>query len=225
MHFKTAEKILKKVQKDYDQISEEFHQTRQKQWKEFEKFLPYMENGETVADLGCGNGRFYKFLNQHRKVNYIGIDNSKNLLEEAKKQFSKVKFLEGNLLKIPLKDSSIKIAVAIASFHHIPSKKLRAKSLKEIYRILKLKGKFIITVWNLFQPKYIKYIWQARLKHIYTLGKYDSRDTFIPWGKSEVKRYYYAFKRKELKNLLEKNGFIILEEHFDNNIVFICQKK
>lgn len=225
MRKKVAKKLLQKVKQDYNKISDSFDQTRQRDWSEFEIFKNYIKNGQKVADLGCGNGRFYGFINNYYKIKYTGIDNSKNLLKKAKKTFSKeAKFIEGNLLKLPLKDREIDTAVCIAALHHIPSKKLRQSAVKEMSRIMKPKGLLLLTVWNLFQPKYKKYIWKSRIRHILSLGKYDSRDTFIPWGKSGVKRYYYAFKPKELKKLLLPYFEIIKEQH-GNNLVYICRKK
>lgn len=224
MNQKTAQKLLEKVVDDYDNISKEFDQTRKSDWKEFKLFLDYIHNGDHVVDLGCGNGRLFSFLHNHLKIQYHGIDNSKNLLKKAKINNPEAKFSYGDLLETGCSDSSTDVVAAIASFHHLPSTKLREKSLKEIRRILKENGTLIITAWNLFQPKYKKYIWKARLRHILSFGRYDWRDTLIPWAKSGVKRYYYAFTAKELKKLLINAGFTILLEKIDRNIVLICKK-
>lgn len=223
MKNKTAQKILNKVVRDYEKISKEFAVTRQKGWEEFDKFLDYIKENDQVVDIGCGNGRFCKYLSTKIKTNYIGIDNNQKLLEIANQE-NDAKFILGDFLKIPLKDENTDVAVAIASLHHIPSNTLRKEALIEINRILKNDGYFIVSVWDLFQSKYKKYIWKARLKNILTLGKFDARDCLIPWGNKEVYRYYYAFKPKELKNLLKKAGFEILFEQKNKNIVFICQK-
>lgn len=222
MKEKVAQKLLKKVIKDYSHISEDFDQTRQHQWKEFEAFLPYLKENSSVVDIGCGNGRFYKFLKEKLKTHYTGIDNNPELIKIAKKTFKEANFIQGDLLKIPLKTASIDTALEIASLHHIPTKKLRLEAIKELYRILKNNGIAIITVWNLFQPKYKKYVWKARLKSLF--GKYEARDTFIPWSKTGINRYYYAFKAQELRNLLEKQGFEVIKETHGNNFVFICKK-
>lgn len=224
MNGKTAQKLLEKVQHDYDEIAESFDQTRQNEWEEFEIFLPYIKDDQHLADLGCGNGRFYEFIKKHRRIRYIGYDTSEKLLEIGKKKHPDGFFMKKSLLDTCLENESMDIVSAIASLHHIPSKKLRAKAINEMHRILKKNGALLLTVWNLFQPKYKKYIWKGKLRHIFTGGKYDRRDTFIPWGKSGIKRYYYAFKPAELRKLLEENGFKILEEHTGNNITFICQK-
>lgn len=224
MRQKTAQKLRKKVVEDYDNIAKEFDITRKTEWTSFPIVLPYIKDGGYIVDLGCGNGRVLKFLEKHKKFKYLGIDNSKNLLKLAEKNHKKRKFLQADMLKLPIKSKSADTALAIASLHHIPSKKLREKAVQEANRILKNNGLYILTTWNLFQPKYKKYIWLARIKSILSLGLYDTRDTFIPWGKSGIKRYYYAFKSEELKNLLKNNGFEILKTHIDNNFVIICRK-
>ncbi len=222
MNQKTAQILLEKVKKDYSHIADEFDVTRQKDWKEFDGFLKYIKKNDSIADLGCGNGRFLKFIAPKRKVKYLGIDNNKDLLKKAT---PKENFLHGDLLSLPLDNESVDVAISIAALHHIPSKKLRKKAVQEIHRIIKKDGILILTSWNLFQKKYKKYIWKAKVKFLLSLGKYDIRDTFIPWGKTGVDRYYYAFTYKELKTLLLNSGFEIIDSQKGNNFVFICRKK
>jgi len=225
MKQKTAQKLRLKVVEDYDNIATEFDTTRKTEWDSFSLILPYLKDDDYIVDLGCGNGRLLDFLEKHFKnLKYLGIDNSKNLLELAKKKHAHAQFIHADMLELPIESGTVDKTMAIASLHHIPSKELREKAVQEAHRILKNDGLYILTAWNLFQPKYKKYIWIARLKSIFTLGAYDSRDTLIPWGKTGVKRYYYAFKIEELKNLLEKNGFEITKTHVDNNFLIICKK-
>jgi len=224
MNTKFEQEIIEKVSQDYDKIAEEFDKTRQYSWKEFEKFKKYIKDNEKLADLGCGNGRLLDFLKKegiHTK--YTGIDNSKKLLEKARAQHRNEKFIKEEITKTSLHKNSQDTVTAIASIHHLPSKKTRQKALEEIARILKPEGYAIITNWNLYQKKYKKYIWKARIRSLYSFGRYSKQDTFIPWGKSGVKRYYYAFKKDELEELLPKN-LKIIEKSIGNNLVYICQK-
>lgn len=218
---KKTQKLLKKVQADYDQISEHFDKTRKHAWPEFKQFLPYIKDGDFVADIGCGNGRLFDYLASEKKIKYIGVDNSKGLLEKARKNYE-ANFIEGELQNIPIDDNAVDTVAEIASFHHLPNKELRIKALQEAHRILKNHGTLILTVWNLFQPKYKKYIWKARIKSLFT--HYSPRDTFIPWAKTGIDRYYYAFTERELSTLIENNGFKINKTYTGNNLVFICQK-
>lgn len=235
MRQKTVKKLLDKVIEDYDNIADEFDQTRKNQWPEFSSTLPYIKDGQTILDIGCGNGRFFDFIKKSFKIKYLGIDKSRKLIEKAVKSYEgpNAHFTEGDALNLPIENQIADITVCFAVLHHIPTKDLRAKAVQEMHRVVKKNGILIITVWNLFQKKYKKYIWKARLKAFFCLrskysnilfDEYGYRDTFIPWGNSGIKRYYYAFKAKELKKLLVKNNFKILEESVGNNIMFICQK-
>lgn len=225
MRQKIAQQLLAKVVEDYDNISTEFDQTRHHHWDEFQMLVPQLKDKQSIVDLGCGNGRFYDFLKKHCKPHYLGIDNSSGLLKSARKNHPKAKFVKGDLLDIPVDDQSSDITVCIAAFHHIPSKKLRQKSLDEIHRITRTKGLLFLTVWNLHQPKYRKYVWRSYLRWLLSLGSYDIGDTFIPWGKSGVKRYYHAFTQKEIESLLEKSGFKILKKESGNNHTYLCEKQ
>lgn len=219
-----AKQLLEKVQKDYEAIAEEFSQTRNYAWPEFKHFKKYINPGNTVLDLGCGNGRLYEFLKGLQNIKYIGIDNNKKFIQLAQKKYSDAKFIVGDALSIPLKES-VDVVLSIASFHHIASSRLRKKSIQELHRITKKNGYVIVTVWNLFQKRYRKYIIKSLFNYFIQFGKYDWNDTFIPWGKSGIKRYYHAFTKRELKKLFEKNGFEIVELFKTNNLCLVCRKK
>lgn len=214
----TARKLLQSVSESYNQIANEFSDTRHYAWDEFKYFKPYLFENAEIVDLGCGNGRLIKFLDQYylgQPYRYVGIDNSTNLLQAAHQKFPKNVFLPGDQLNIPLSENQADIIFNIAAFHHIPSKILRLKALAEMKKVLRHNGILIITVWNLWQTKY----WWANLtgwlRSIFSLGDYAVNDLYIPWkngqGKVVSKRYYHNFIPAELNRLLKKSGFTIME--------------
>lgn len=202
MKEETAKELLEKVKQDYAKISAEFSKTREEPWPEFENFKKYLKKTDKIADIGCGNGRLLYTLKED--FDYIGIDNNPHLLEEAKRKFPNGKFMYGDMLELPLMDASMDAVFCIAAFHHVPSQKLRNKTLQEINRILKPDGTLMMMVWNLFQKKSLKQL----IKSLFS-KKYDFKDIFIKWSDSGIKRYYHAFTPWELKKLLRKNGFKI----------------
>ena len=220
----TAKQLLKKVENDYALIAEEFSETRKWLWPEFEGFKKYLRDGQTILDLGCGNGRLYELLKDLKDLKYVGIDNNKKFVQLAKEKFKSANFLYGNALAIPY-SSKADILFNIASFHHIPSKELRIKCIQEMKRLLTPKSILIITVWNLFQRRYFSYVLKSLFNYFIHLGKYDWNDTFIPWGDKKVKRYYHAFTKREFKNLFTQNGFEILEFTSNHNHCLVCQVK
>lgn len=219
MREKKAKKVLKQVQTTYNSIASEFSQSRQFMSKDLEIFTPYLHPNQKILDLGCGNGRLVNFLEAHLKQNpsfsfeYIGIDNSEGLLEQAKKNHPNYQFTTGDQLKIPLKDNSVDLILNVRAFHHIPSKKLRLRALNEMKRVLKPNGTLIITVWNLWQKKQLKHLVKAAGRSILSLGNYSYKDTYIPWGNQKEQRYYHAFTTNELNKLVQQTGFQIQETH------------
>ena len=89
--------------------------------------------------------------------------------------------------------------ISIAVFHHFPSKKYREDVAKELYRVTKKDGHIIITVWNLYQKRYIKNIVNNWLEKLYFIfagatrvgkninsGKLDWNDCYISFTDNEV---------------------------------------
>lgn len=221
---KNSNQTLKTIQETYNKIAVEFSNTRNKRQTEFVNFDKYIDDKSVILDLGCGNGRLYNYLNKKNlknlNNNYFGIDFSTSMIKVAKKLNPKANFSYGDQLKIPFKNNKFDVIYNIRAFHHIPTRKLRIKSLLEIDRVLKKDGIVIMTVWNLWQKKYILNIIKSFVKSIISKNKYN--DLYINWGKKE-KRYYHAFTQRELKKLIKSNNFKILEFKkigFDYAIIF-----
>ena len=218
--------VLNKVKKDYGLIAEEFAATRQKPWPEFAEFLKYLQTksyklqataanaGQAsykLLDIGCGNGRLYDFL-KNEPIIYTGIDNNKSLLTLAKKQHKKAKFKYASATKLPFSEKSFDTVWCIAVLHHLPTKTLRLKACGEMKRVLKKNGKLMITVWNLWQKKYRKFIDKK------------THDALIPWN-NKVNRYYHSFTAAELKLLLKTSGLTFVKKIRSlHNLAYIYEK-
>lgn len=225
MREKKAKKVLDHVKATYGNIAESFSSTRHYIGREFTTFLPFLQNAKKVLDLGCGNGRFVRFLKKERlKASYIGIDNAKAFLEICKKEFPNYQFQEGDQLNIPLDDKSVDLILNIRAFHHLPSKKHRLEALEEMHRVLDDKGIVIISVWNLWQLKYWKQLLSAIIRSIISFGSYAYNDTFIPWQEKH-KRYYHAFTKNELKRSVQQGKFTIISQYeVGKDCIIIAQK-
>ncbi|MCF7795484.1 class I SAM-dependent methyltransferase [Patescibacteria group bacterium] len=235
--------IIDKTSKDYDKISTHFNQTRKKKnwlyFKIFDEYIKeiYSKKGKKlrILDAGCGNGRIIEYLNSLGiEYDYLGIDNSKHQIESARNNYKNkpnVKFEFGNILDIKNKEEFDAI-FCIAVFHHMPSQETREKVENEFYRVLKKDGYIFMTNWNLFQKKYLKYIFNKDSR------KNISRDTFIPYknnfGEVLSERYYYAFFKSEIKRIFRKKFKIIKNYNskkgkksllfFSKNIISIMKK-
>lgn len=215
MDLEYAEYLLQKTKKDYLKLAKRFSETRISSWKEIDLLVKkYVKKGDKILDVGCGNGRLYQSL-QDLGVEYVGIDNCKELIFEARKKYKKAEFKIMDLLKLFFPKEKFDVVFLIAVFHHIPSDKLRQKALKNIFEVLKKGGILILTCWNLFQKKYIGYIQKTNQLKILSKTKLDFNDALIPWkdnkGKVITERYCHAFTISELERLLRNTGFKIKE--------------
>ncbi len=217
--------MLNKVREDYNLISGDFSRTRKYPWSEIKFLFEDVKEGK-VLDLGCGNGRFSEFL---KEADYTGVDNSPELIKEAKEKYPHLKFLEADAFNLPFSENSFDFVFSIAVLHHIPSKELRIKFLKEAKRVLKKEGKLIITVWKFHMRKEKRLLLRYTILKILGKTKLDFKDILEPWGR-KTQRYYHWFSKRELIKLTEEAGFKVKKSGFTKrknreNIYIVAENK
>jgi SAM-dependent methyltransferase len=232
MKLAVANKILAKNKELYDKIASEFSDSRSNLWPEFEYFKGYLQNGQTVLDLGCGNGRLLDLIKDYQ-VDYLGLDFSPKLIEEAHQNWPNHKFSVTDILKLDLKPK-YDLVFLVAVMHHIPSKKLREQLLVKVRSVLKPGGKILMTNWNLWQKRYLKYIIKYTLLKLTDPDKevngilvddLDLQDVFIPWQKKYL-RYVHAFTENNIARLCKKTGFEIIKNVSNSrNIITVAKVK
>lgn len=222
MNQKTARKILEQTKAGYNQIAENFSVTRIWPWKVMEDFFSYLKSGNKILDIGCGNGRLYEAI-KDRNIEYVGVDNSEQLIKKAKERFKiqdgKFEFVMADVLKLSFQKEEFEIAFMMAVLPHIPSQDLQLKALESVYHVLKPGGYLFITCWNLWQPKIFWKNFKNRIKNLDLYHGLGCHDFVITWKNSRreilSQRFYHAFTKKELKNLLEKAGFKVEQIYFE----------
>ena len=193
----------------YDEIGTHFSRTRQKtygnagssNWPVTDKYLATLKSGQSVLDIGCGNGKLVSGL--PKGVKYVGTDFSKTLLEEARKLYPNHIFRYGNVVESEhwAKLSQFDAIFCVAVLHHIPSKEQQMYVLKEAHKHLKPSGFLYLTVWNLWQEKFLQnHLDSANLKQI------DEKWVEVPYNK-DWKRFCVAFDIQTLTNILTESGW------------------
>jgi ubiquinone/menaquinone biosynthesis C-methylase UbiE len=96
---------------------------------------------ETILDVGCGIGSFEQNL---PSLNIIGLDISKEMLEEARKRSNKT-FIQGNVEDLKFEDSTFDAVFTVTTLEFLNNYK---KAVKEIARVTKRYGKFLVMMLN-----------------------------------------------------------------------------
>ena len=161
--------------------------TKNKHAAEMSKdFIKLLKKNSLILDLGCGPGRDAKiFSNNGFKV--IGIDLSKKMINECKKNVKNADFYLMDICDLKFKNNYFDGIWASASLLHVPKKEI-LKALKESYRVLKKEGIMYVSV------------------------KKGKGETLKPDERYHgLKKFWAFYSEKEIKQKLIKAGFKIID--------------
>ncbi|XP_038674708.1 probable tRNA methyltransferase 9B isoform X1 [Scyliorhinus canicula] len=166
MHDFTMDKEASRLEKDYvhsvyEKIAPHFNDSRYKAWPRVRQFLLEQESGSLIADVGCGNG---KYLCINKQAYKVGCDYCLPLVESAREQSYEAMVCDS--LHLPYRDQCFDAILSIAVIHHFSTKERRIQAIKEMARILRVRGKIMIYVWAMEQNR----------------RKFEKQDIFVPWN-------------------------------------------
>ena len=112
---------------------------RIEQWQSVE-WLPG-EPGQTVLDVGCGNGNYCRLFTEVRGMVYAGCDNSEEMVRLAREYTSEATIYRGRLpldardeVRLPFEDASFDLVFCTNVLHHLPES---LPALHELWRVAK----------------------------------------------------------------------------------------
>lgn len=157
----------------YDAIATQWHHTRGKRgvlWPGATQFLKRLPVGSVVADVGCGDGKYFPAVWQAGSY-VIGTDISRPLLETAftverdnVPDTRKVSEHRASLrnrpavavadcMHVPLRSKSVDAAICIAVMHHLSTPKRRTRCIEELVRVVRAGGTINIQAWAMKQAE------------------------------------------------------------------------
>jgi len=142
-----------------------------------------VEHGKLAVDIGCGTGFITEGL-IGKGLKVIAVDGSKTMLEEMKKKFINIKDIEyraGSAEKLPVLNDSADYVFLNMFLHHV---ELPNAAIKEMARILKTKGKLIITDLD---------------KHNFEFLKAEHHDYWLGFDRDDIRKW---FKEAGFKNVI-----------------------
>lgn len=119
----------------------------------------HINNGDSILDVACGNGRFLNMLSHKADIHGFGVDISENMIACAQQMNPKMHFETAGCDKIPFENQSMDVVSVCAAFHHFPNIDAFAK---EMHRILKPGGRIYIA--EVYLPAVIRRIYNPFLK-------------------------------------------------------------
>jgi ubiquinone/menaquinone biosynthesis C-methylase UbiE len=209
----------------FDEIAESWYGVRH--WpllKEELEELARRWQGGRLLNVGCAHGSDFLPFSQGFKL--WGLDFSPGMLRQAVRYSIKsklyVNLVNADAVSLPFSDNSFDWALSVAAYHHIRGVRERERAFVELNRVLRPQGEAFLTVWNHGQPRF----W------------FKSKEQQVPWRLRErtVNRYYHLFSYGELRNLLIKAGWKIINlspeksynfpmKHFSRNICVLVRKQ
>lgn len=174
----------------------------------------YLERGMKVLDVACGSGA--SALPAATIVgetgNVVAIDLAKNLLDLGRSKADKlglhnIQFIVGDITELNYMDESFDAVICVFGIFFVPEME---SLLKELWRVVKPKGKLAVTTWgpNLFAPLYN--VWKEEIKK----ERPDLYSSFNPWDRitdvESVKNLFLSAGIEDI-DIVAENGFQLLD--------------
>ncbi len=198
MTFEESEVAEKRRLRDvYEEKAETFSGSRGGAWSYVEEFCRG-RSGARGVDLGCGAGRHLPLLEGFDRV--VAADFSREMLEEARDSLRTsaadvdAGFVEADVEHLPFASRSFDLALYVAGLHHLPSRDSRARSLRELHRVLADDGLALLSVWSIEHPRF-----DGEREEI----RGSDGDLYVPIGGRS--RFYHVYERRELRRELDES--------------------
>jgi ubiquinone/menaquinone biosynthesis C-methylase UbiE len=148
------------------------------------RFSALLEKNGKILDIGCCSTAQQARFFRDNGFDVTSIDLSKKCIETAKQNFSGIDFVQMDMLAMDFNNGAFHAINAFYSIIHIPNEKLD-KLFVDFNRILKMRGKIGIAV--------------------------HAGDFYGYLNENKLPVFFRFYTQSDLKALLDKHGFKILE--------------
>ena len=221
----------------YTAVASEFDQTRGGLPVGWDQLLPWLptdlDQPTNVLDVGCGNGRFARFLAHigHAST-YLGVDGEATLLQLAAEQTLGLPHIRTHFAQVDLavpgwargltervqldlaqfelpqfELAQFELIVCLAVLHHIPGQNLRQQLINELGSLLHPHGVLILSNWQfLTSPRLAgkQLPWSTIGVHP---AEVEPGDALLPWQQGvQAVRYVHQLDEAEVNALAAAAG-------------------
>ncbi|MDP1695791.1 MAG: class I SAM-dependent methyltransferase [archaeon] len=118
------------------------YQQHKIKWHKDTQTLPKILKNKVILELGIGNGKTLRSILKQNPKEVTAIDFSKEAIVQAKKEFSRTKFIKSDIIKMPFPKEYFDIVVCYYILNNLSKKEIK-EAVKEIKRVLKTNGKIL----------------------------------------------------------------------------------
>lgn len=226
----------------YQERASEFSRTRERPWSGWGEILKRVEallpERPRVLDVGCGNGRFGRFLEDRlgRDFDYVGVEESPLGLAEARRRLrGDVVLVEHDFLESPfppsVSEGKFDWIALFGVLHHVPGRENRTRVLKRLSAVLAPGGILTFSLWRFdrdpcFSKKVVPWEeFRARTGVEIDLEDLEPGDHILTWGgKPHAYRFCHLMSEEEeddLKHSLPPELLLRFESGREPNRYFL----
>jgi SAM-dependent methyltransferase len=209
----------------YQRHAHAFSRTRAAPWPGWRRVLDHIPalprpNAPLSAlDVGCGNGRFGRYLVESLGFapRYVGIDSSPQLLADARQALSELQallLLEHDVVAAPEQqllpvEAGVDhdVAVLFGMLHHVPAAERRRALVAACAERLRPGGLLAVSFWQYagrdrFDKKIVPWQW-ATERYAVDHAELEPGDQLLRWGSGlEAARFCHFISPDEARALL-----------------------
>lgn len=205
----------------YRERASEFSRTRERPWSGWGELIDrageFLPQYPRVLDVGCGNGRFARFLEGRLGANfdYCGVDESSLGLAEARRRLGEranVSFVEADFTTT-LPPGVFHLVALFGVLHHVPARSNRLELLMRLATRLRAGGLLAFSVWQFDRyPRFLKKIVPWDELRARTGVEVDERDLepgdhILTWGGAPpTYRFCHAVSDEEERDICRSLG-------------------
>ncbi len=217
MREEIVQRLLTLNREFYNSFAASFSDSRQQPQPGFFRLLEmYPQLGAHLLDVGCGDGRFGRFLFEHEAISqYTGVDLSSGLLEIAKNNVDG-DFYERDMSQAGFLDGLGQFdgIACLAALQHVPSHANRARLMREFGQHLVQNGRLLLSTWQFMSsPRQQRKVqpWSVLDVGADTVEK---NDYLLTWKRDGFGYRYVCFIDEEETAVLAHSANLKIEAQF-----------
>ncbi len=215
MDKRTADRLNEINRAFYRTTAGHFDESRQRAWPGWERLTAYLRAPLRVLDVGCGNGRFGRFLAQRfgrSALRYQGLDNNPELLARARQALSGVNAVleERDVIAQPPDSGSFDLVVAFGVLHHVPGQRQRQDFVRRLAGCVGPGGVLAFACWRFYEYERFR----RRIVPWPEGFAVEPNDFMLDWrGGQRALRYCHYVDDAEHAALIAATGLTVLDDY------------